>query len=72
MGVRVNLTSGQPTQEVMQSMVLELISGYQKLLLIASSECEQKSVLLWKKILNLIDPAQGSDRDHIGNEIRLL
>jgi hypothetical protein len=56
----------------MQSMVLELNSGYQKLLLIASSECEQKSVLLWKKILKLIDPAQLADRDHIGNEIRLL
>jgi hypothetical protein len=56
----------------MQNMVLELISGYQKLLLIASSECEQKSVLLSQKILKLIDPAQGADRDHIGNEVRLL
>ena len=72
MRIRVNLTTGQPTQEEMQSMISELNSGYQQLLLVASTECAKKAVHLWKKIIELIDAEQGADRNYIGDEIRLL
>jgi len=72
MRIRVNLTTGPPTQEEMQSMISELNSGYQQLLLVASSECAKRAVPLWTKIIELINAKQETDRHRIGDEIRTL